>query len=93
MTLRTTYTAFLLFPVMLLLPFLVSAESLELEARAQPLPPPPGPYVSSRPQLEPYTNNNRMPTFNNMQQVPMRYIPDPRQMQTVPPWWRGPVGR
>lgn len=81
---------------------------LAVSAGAQPvvddegaaLPPPPGPYISSRPQLTlnalPQRNSNRMPFMGNMpsmpMSMPMRGMPVPNQFPAPSPWWRGPVG-
>lgn len=66
----------------------------------QQLPPPPGPYVSSRPNLQatpPMTQeeSNRLPFIDNMPtpNMPMRYMPSPRQFPVPNQWWRGPMGR
>ena len=64
------------------------------------LPPPPGPYVSSRPNLQvtpagQQGTTNRLPFVGNMPAptMPMRYMPSPQQLPSPPPWWRGPMGR
>ena len=93
MMLRTTSTLLMLLTATCLLPLSVSAQTSE---GAMPLPPPPGPYISSRPQLETRSvvppNNNRMPFVGNMPS-PMRYMPPTNQPPTPPPWWRGPMRR
>lgn len=85
---------------------LLSASSfLAVPASAQPsleddgvFPPPPGPYISSLPQLVlntlPQRNNSRIPFMGNMPSMPM-----PMPMRTMPnqfpapsQWWRGPTG-
>ncbi len=90
---RTSSNLLMLLTATCLLPLTVSAQISE---GAMPLPPPPGPYISSRSQLETSTvtpaNNNRMPFVGNMPS-PMRYMPPANQLPTPPPWWRGPNGR
>lgn len=72
----------------------VSAQLESDGSWAVPLPPPPGPYVSSRQWLEPkpvaQRNNSGMPFFNNMPMAPGRYMPP---AQVPPRWWYGPSGR
>jgi hypothetical protein len=87
--------------------FLLSALStlLTMPASAQPvvdaeggMPPPPGPYLSSRPQLElnnvPQRNTNRIPFVGSMPSMPMRNMPMPNmpnQFPASPQWWHGPM--
>lgn len=55
--------------------------------------PPPGPYISSRPQLvlstTPQRNNSRIPFMGNMPSMPMSM---PNQFPAPSRWWRGPTG-
>lgn len=94
MILRTTASVMVLFSALMMLAPPVSAQ---VHAGSIMLPPPPGPYVSSRPQLEmrgePQRNNSRMPYVGNMPSMPMRYMPPSRQFPAPPPWWRGPMRR
>ncbi len=97
MMLRSTTTLRMLLCAGIMLPLSVSAQVLGGNEGAMPLPPPPGPYISSRPQLETSSvaprGNNRMPVFGNMPALPMHYMPPSNQLPTPPPWWRGPMGR
>ncbi len=90
----------LLLSAMLLLPVPVSAQVLSVTYEGMLLAPPPGPYVSSRPQLESQVNatrqsTNRMPFIGNIPApaVPMHYPPSPRQVPAPPRWFYGPMGR
>lgn len=72
----------------------------EVTEGPQQLPPPPGPYVSSRPNLQAapagqQDTPNRLPFFGNMPAptMPLRYMPSPRQFSPPAQWWRGPMGR
>lgn len=60
------------------------------------MPPPPGPYLSSRPQLElperAPRNETRLPFVGTMPSMPMRTMPTPNQFPAPPAWWRGPMG-
>ena len=76
-----------------------AAESRDplMGASAEALPPPPGPYVSSRPQLaqsQIQGGNTRVPFIGTMPS-PMGYMPYPGQFSAPPPprWWGGPAGR
>ena len=96
----TKATLLLFFPGALLLPVSISAQTPPATNEAMRLAPPPGPYVSSRPQLElrgsaPQRSRTRMPFIGNMPApaVPMRYLPSPRQVPTHPRWFYGPMGR
>ncbi|MDH5784384.1 MAG: hypothetical protein OEZ16_02095 [Chromatiales bacterium] len=62
--------------------------------------PPPGPYVSSRPNINPSSTPqqeraNRLPFVGNMPTptMPMRYMPSPDQYVPPPPWWGKPNWR
>ena len=72
----------------------------EVAEGPQQLPPPPGPYVSSRPNLQTAPavqqgSSNRLPFIGDVPEptMPMRYMPLPQQLPSPPPWWRGPMGR
>ena len=63
-------------------------------------PPPPGPYLSSRPQLDmpssPRSSNNRIPfvgTMPMMPMMPMRGMPLHNYYPAPAPWWRDPMGQ
>lgn len=95
--LRTSATLSMLLLVATLLPLSASAQTAAEGEGLMPLLPPPGPYLSSRPQLEARSaapvNGSRMPFVGNMPSMPMRTMPRSNQLPTPPPWWRGPVGR
>jgi hypothetical protein len=95
--LRTIATTILLFSFSSLASMTASAQAAADPAMQEALPPPPGPYVSSRPQLNdertPRRSRKRMPVSGNMPVEPLRYMPSPRQMPAPPQWWRGPMGR
>ena len=80
--------------LMLLMPLGVSAlpDNVELGM----LPPPPGPYLSSRQRLEPaqmpVRGDDRRPFDGNMP-MPMRYMPSPHQLPYPPMWWGSQTGR
>jgi len=80
-----------------LLPAAVVAQPAGKAEEVMPLAPPPGPYISSRPNLDvnnmPSQEGNRMPFIGTMPPPPMRYMPSPRQMSVPPQWWYGPMGR
>ena len=61
------------------------------------LPPPPGPYVSSRTKLtdggKQSNNTMNMPFIGNMPSQPMRYMPAPNQFPAPGPMWPGYTGR
>ncbi len=94
--LRTTVSMMLLLCAGAWLPLPAGAQTSVGADNSMPLPPPPGPYVSSRPQLElagaSQRNNNQLPFVSNMPSMPMRYMPTPRQLPAPPPWWRRSMG-
>jgi hypothetical protein len=96
----TKATLLLLLSGTLLLPVSVPAQAPSGTSEEMLLAPPPGPYVSSRPQLEPrggfpQQSQNRLPFISNMPApaVPLRYLPSPRQVTAPPRWFYGPMGR
>jgi hypothetical protein len=90
---RLTTYLFLLSALGTLLMMPVGAQSA-MDA-AGTMPPPPGPYLSSRPQLElnnmPQRNSSRIPFVGNMPSMPMRNMPMPSQFPASPQWWQGPM--
>ncbi len=96
---KNAFLQMLLFTVATLLPLSVPAQSQPDETGMMMLAPPPGPYVSSRPDLDSrplsQQGGNRMPLIGNLPRMnePMRYMPSPRQMPAPPPWWYRPYGR
>lgn len=95
--LRTLATTILLFSFGPLSSVSASAQAMADPAMQETLPPPPGPYISSRPQLDgertSRRGSKREPFTGNMPVEPLRYMPSPRQMQVPPQWWHGPMGR
>lgn len=79
--------------------FAVQAGEVEVVNGPSMLPPPPGPYISSRQDLTQTRplqgNRNRMPFMGDMPNpnLPLRYMPAPRQFPAPGNWWNGPVGR
>lgn len=93
---RTMFSVTLLLCLGLAIPLSSTAQVVNEEAGA--LPPPPGPYVSSRTKLkdapsESSDSGMNLPFMGDMpmQGMPMRYMPSPNQMPAPPFGWRGPM--
>lgn len=88
------------FSIVIMFSILVSvgahAQPLPDNVGSELLPPPPGPYLSSRQRLAqsplPTGGDNRLP-FDGTMPSPMRYLPSPNQPPYPPVWWGNPVGR
>jgi hypothetical protein len=96
MRLRTTVSTLLL-SCAALLSAPLCAQGVADGQGMTPLPAPPGPYISSRPTLEPGGGGGRAPLPANMPLLPMptapmQYIPRPQQFPAPPVRWRGPMG-
>jgi hypothetical protein len=91
--LRTTANLLLCVGTLLAVP----AGAEPLTGTAMAMPPPPGPYLSSRPQLNSperaQRNDNRPPFMGSVPAMPMGTMPLPRQVPVPAPWWRDPMGR
>lgn len=89
------------FSCLLSLSFLFAGSSVADESAGawgdMPLPPPPGPYVSSRSDIadngDQGDSNITMPFVGNMPSNPMRYMPGHQPMPSPYRMWPGPMRR